>query len=192
MKLKKSQKRVESPPATKPKRLDLNSNQRRVLEKVLALSRSDLSDLMVEVVKWGGSFQPSFCSSQKFFYDPYYVASFLGISPATVDRYTDGFLRIVRREGESARDFRLRKQTFSSPDAPLVSEINSMVGVTPCTYRLISDRIVIFVCLSTTSVRSPDKKLRGLQILLQDMTGISPAKARKIGPLESVRKWDVE
>lgn len=189
MKLKQRPKKVRVLPDQKPKRLDLNSNHRRVLEKVESLSPEMVAEMVAEIEEWGGSLTPSFSQDQPF-YDPSYIASFLGLSLPTVERYTDGFVRIIRREGESAKDFKARKRTFHSPETPLLSRILAQ-NTSPRSYRLISARVLIFVCLSTTSVRSADKRLRDLQHSLQSMSGITPAKARKIGPLEAVRKWDV-
>ncbi len=140
--------------------------------------------------EWGGPLSSAYWDGQPF-YDSSYIASFLGLSLPTVERYTDGFVRIIRRQGESAKAFKARKRTFHSSETPLVSRVGLSQGVSPGSYRLLSGRVVIFVCLSTTSVRSADKRLRDLQHSLQRMSGITPAKARKIGPLEAVRKWDV-
>ena len=72
MKLKRATKNVEKLPTKKPKRLDLNSNHRRVLEGVVQLPAEAIASMMVEVSAWGtGVFQPSLCREGQFFYDPY-------------------------------------------------------------------------------------------------------------------------
>ena len=198
MKIRTIKKRVAEKEVRKPKRVDLNENQ-------LALRRL-IADLAVEeVVYLEGLIHKSLTGSLPSkalrrgvrFYDPNTLQEALGLSPDTAEKYTDGYLRLVRRDDESPEEFYLRKRKANREDAPLVDKTELMEAVSPKTYRLISSRVLLFLLLGPTSVRrvegNPGKqKYAELRKQLSEVSFLKISRPLKIQSNSSVISWTVE
>jgi hypothetical protein len=180
------QRRVEKP-LLKPKRLDLNPGQFAILRRLEGLTPVEARSLVHRALKSGSwKLDPAYQRGAFFFWDPKDLSSFLGWSGPTVEKYTDLFLRIVRREGESAQEFRERKSKANPEEAPLTSSLPGWnPGEAP---RLVSDRIFLFLILAPTQIRG---KNRDLVEFLRAELELPSGKPQKIGPTSPVVKWVV-
>lgn len=188
MKIRRPIQRKAVPPKTKPKRLDLNPRQQALLRKIEGLPREEIVSFEAQVVSRGNWYLgPTYvCPEGHRYYHPTEVALYLGWSAATVENYTDRFLRLVRREGETAKEFRARKGKADRADAPLVSRFKHEVEGT---YRLISARVLMFIVLAPTQVRGEH---RDFIRELRQISALPPGKAQAIGATSSVTRWEVE
>lgn len=190
MKIRRPIQRKAVPPKTKPKRLDLNPRQQALLRKIEGLSQEEVASFEAQVVSRGNWYLgPTYvCPEGDRYYHPTEVALYLGWSAATVENYTDRYLRLVRREGETAKEFRARKAKADRADAPLVSRLKHEVDAEGA-YRLISPRVLMFVVLAPTQVRGEH---RDFIRELRQISTLPPGKAQPIGATSSVTRWEVE
>ena len=191
MKVRRPIQRKVEEPKTKPKRLDLNPRQLMLQGKVAALPVEEVRSFESKAIAHGPwLLRPAYTSPEgDNYYHPEEVALYLGWSSATVDNYTDRFLRIVRREGESAKEFRARKAKARRPEAPLVEDLPDLQPLTEDVFRLISARVLMFIVLAPAQVKGHHRdfirELRG-------MSTLRPGRAQKIGATSPVTRWEVE
>ena len=117
MRFRKNYRRVEVPAVTKPKRTGLNVSQRNLLRFIQELPEDvvkEAEDKIVSATPEG--IYPIF----EGFYDPQSAAEALGWSYSTVSRYMYAYLRIIRREDETAREFWVRQRKADPKEAPLL------------------------------------------------------------------------
>jgi len=194
MKIKKAKKRLVPAPLLKPKRLDLNEHQLALHRLLSELSIEDLVFLEVEI---HSSLPPGVLESRDHFrkglryYTPGDILLATGLSKQTVAKYIDGFLRIVRREGESTEEFNKRKVLADRPDAPLLANLPGVEGVDKYEVRLVSSRVLIFLILAPTQVRGAKPLLTLLRKLLSEASVLQAGRPRPIHKNSSVTSWEV-
>lgn len=195
MRIKKTKKRLVLAPLLKPKRLDLNEHQLALHRLLSEISVGDLVFLEGEIHR---SLPPGVLESRAHFrkglryYTPGDILSATGLSKQTVDKYVHGFLRIVRREGESTAEFNKRKMLADRPDAPLLENLPEVEGVDKFEVRLVSSRVLIFLILAPTQVRgAAAPALKQLRKLLSEASLLQAGRPRPIHQNSSVTSWEV-
>jgi hypothetical protein len=199
MKFRKTQRRVETPAVTKPKRTGLNLQQIALLQQVRDLPAEDIlrAEEAIHEARVGRQLGLTVVGRTTF-YDPRHIAEFLGWSIQTVTRYLYAYLRVIRRDDETAREFRQRRSAADPDAAPLLSTISkgADLGTHPKTYRLVSTRILVWLVMAPTYLKGddPDGKRDVLRQLREDLSagGLKSGKAKKIGANASVTSWEIE
>ena len=193
MRLKKARRRFDTPEVTKPKRTDLNEAQFRVYNRIRTLPNSEILQAELRVLQGGVEGEKLIPVARKgatSFYDPVQVARFLGWSPETVEKYMYLYLRVVRRDDESAAEYRARKLGAAPESAPLLKNFERAPGVDPSkTVRLLSTRILVFLVLAPTYLKGGGQK--ALQDLRSDFeeVGLKSGRAKRILKGSSVVRW---
>lgn len=170
MKVRKAKKRFEPKPKIQPKRNDINSIQRVILNKVQEVPDT-LVDKFEELLKGLG--QGGLEKAPNGFWHPHTIASKMGISPSTVENYIYHYLRVIRRTDENAAQFRQRKYSCKSEECPLDMEMKNGKPI----YRWVSSRVFLWICAGITrpgnkfsnahnleSIRESIKKELGLRL----------------------------
>lgn len=194
-KFRKVRRRVEVPAVKKPKRTGLNLQQLALLERVQGLPPEEIlrAEEVIHKALPGKQLGVTVLGRTTF-YDPHNIAEFLGWSIPTVTRYLYAYLRIIRREGETAKEFRARCQAADPKPAPLLTTISNGadLGTHPKTYRLVSTRILVWLALAPAYLKGDGREvLRNLREELH-AEGLTTGKAKKIGANASVRAWEIE
>jgi hypothetical protein len=196
MKLRKPKRRVAIPAKVQAKRLDLNPAQRIVLRRIKEMPSEQVLLMEGMILSLSGTpyaLVPRFWSEGVSFYDPRQVAGFLGWSHSTIERYMYCYLRIIRREGEAAKDYRLRKRASNPAEAPLIATINPIGHCAPESHRLMSSRMLLFMVMGPTQVKGKDREfIHQLRKRLTEAAHFSAAKAQRIGPNASVTHFELE
>jgi hypothetical protein len=188
MRIQRAKKRVEEAPLLKPKRVDLNEAQLHLQREVSEISLPDLALLEGEVLRAHESLKACSHSGSISFYKPSEIAQCLGLSKQTVEKYADGYLRIVRREQESLEEFRERKLKAHRLDAP--------VGVLPRAdvpedFRVLSSRVLVFLVLAPTQVRGDNPNLKSLRETLSGISQLQACRSLPIHKNSGVTTWQV-
>jgi hypothetical protein len=183
------------------KRVGLNAQQIRVLGSV-----RNLPDAMVALMARQATkiLQLKPCPQNEVNVDPYLFLPEdvvkAGFSTHTISRFTEFLLGIARKPGEHEDSYHDRKELFDHSYAPLVRDSSGKVHTrwrsinfpshSPLPHRLISERLLLFMALGITVVKGnkvPEKKR--LREVLEEISGIKPAKACPISPDDEVRYW---
>jgi hypothetical protein len=182
---------IEVVPKFKPKRLDLNEDQIFLQRKISEASQSEVFSWEEEIQRTlpEGSLPADFVRDGIRFYAPTKVAQVLGVSHPTVNKYTEGYLRIVRREGENPKDFRERRNKTSRPDSPLTSEI--FPSIFHQDSWLISSRVLIFLILAPAQIRTDNPHLRSLRSSLEGRSSLKAGRPLPIHKNSGVTTWEV-
>lgn len=188
MKIRKARKKVEQTPLLKPKRVDLNEAQLHLQRKLSELAIPDLTLLEGEVLRVHDRLKACGHSAGVSFYKPSEIAQCLGLSMQTVVKYTDGYLRIVRREEESVEDFRKRKRKALRSDAPTDTLPKAEV---PEDYRVLSSRVLLFLILAPAQVRGGNPGLKLLRELLSGSSHLQAGRPLPIHKNSGVTTWEV-
>lgn len=179
MKFKKTKKRLEIPAKVKPKRLDLNPNQKVLLEQVRSLSEGQVLSYLEPLQDLGLS--SLWFESLGNFYLPDPVGEALGWSPSTVEKYHYLYHRVVRRGDEAAAAFRSRKASLQSPEAPLFEGV-----------RLISPRAMLFLVLAPAYLRGSGREALRAYRQAMSSQGFRVGKAKTIGVNSATTSWVTE
>lgn len=181
------------PVKVKPKRLDLNEHQLSLQRTISEISTEDLVFLEGEIHR---TLPPGTLNSPLYFrkglryYFPEDVQFATGLSKSSVDKYIDGYLRVVRRKDESSEDFRKRKEFVDRPDAPLLKNLPE-VEPSGKDFRLISSRILIFLVLAPAQIKGDKPNLVVLRKLLSEASALQAGKPKPIHKNSSVTTWEV-
>jgi hypothetical protein len=192
VKITRAKKRVLPEPLLKPKRLDLNEAQLLLQRQVSEISTEDLIFLEGEIhrILPPGALETCFRRKGLRYYRPQDLIQVLGVSEQTFDKYADGYLRLVRREGETPREFYARKVQANRPDAPLVKDLPE--GAEACEdYRLISSRILIFLVLAPAQVKGNKPNFKLLRELLSGCSQLQVGRPLPIHKNSGVTTWEV-
>lgn len=193
MRLKKAKKRITPQPLKlKPKRLDLNEHQISLQRKISEISTEDLISLEGEIHRTfpqGTLSSPIYFRKGLRYYFPEDVQSVTGLSKKTLEKYIEGYLRVVRRQEESSEDFSKRKKLVDRPDAPVVKNVSEEDPSKD--FRLISSRILIFLILAPAQVKGDKPNLRHLRKLLSESSTLQKGSPKPIHRNSSVTTWSV-
>ncbi len=194
MKIKKAKKRIVPLPVKKPKRLDLNEHQLSLQRLISEISTEDLIFLEGEIHRFlppGMLKSPLYFKRGLRFYGVQDVMAVTGLSKQTVDKYVDGYLRIVRREGESAGDFSNRRLLADRPDAPLLKNLPEVEIENKSETRLVSSRVLLFLILAPAQVKGDKPYLEALRKILPESSFLQAGKPTPIHKNSSVKTWEV-
>lgn len=172
MKVRKAKKRFEPKPKLQPKRVDINTHQRTVLDVVYKAEETVLTGfetLLGEVL--GGALQ----KSPTGFWNPESCAYHLGVSPASFENYIMHYLRVVRRTDESAKDYRLRKRSVFTEESPESQSVKPMG-------RTINTRILLWCVIGPTKTGDHEKGHKHLELRekIVETLGLELGSKRKI------------
>ena len=183
------------------KRVGLNAQQIRVLGSV-----RNLPDAMVALMARQATkiLQLKPCPQNEVNVDPYLFLPEdvvkAGFSTHTISRFTEFLLGIARKPGEHEDSYHDRKELFDHSYAPLVRDSSGKVHTrwrsinfpshSPLPHRLISERLLLFMALGITVVKGNKvQEKKRLREVLEEISGIKPAKACPISPDDEVRYW---
>ena len=174
MKVRKAKKRFEPMPETIRKRNDLNNTQLMLLSRVRSVSEEEVSFL---------SSQLSSKKHRNGFYDPLEVSQELGVSRSSIEHYIHCYLRVVRREGEMAKEFSIRKRKSNYDESPLERTPSGF-------FRWASPKIILFCILAPTRVAGNNDRLREIRNNLKEMLEVELGKKSKIKSFEQTHSWE--
>ena len=193
--LKRKRLGTDPTPNLKAKRVDLNEGQLALQRLVENLPVEELVYLEGEIHKIlpPGALETRLRRKGLRFYSPKEVASATGLSLKTVYKYVDGFLRVVRREGETQEDFRKRAVLADRSDAPLLQRLSDFEreGLPAGEIRLISSRVLIFLILAPTGVRGEKPLLENLRKILSESSILDSGRPTPIHRNSNVTTWEI-
>ena len=170
----------------------MNEAQLLLQRQVSEISPEDLIFLEGEIhrVLPQGSLETCFRRKGLRYYRPRDLIQVLGISEQTFDKYADGYLRLVRREGETPQEFYARKVQARRLDAPRVKDLPE--GVEACgDFRLVSSRILIFLVLAPAQVKGDKPNFKMLRELLSGSSHLQAGRPLPIHKNSGVTTWEV-
>jgi len=182
MKVRKAKKRFEPKPKIQPKRNDINSIQRVILNKVQG-GPEGLVGKFEELIKGLG--QERLEKSENGFWHPQTIANSMGMSSNTVENYIYYYLRVIRRTDESAAEFRQRKYSCNSNECPLDMKMENGKPI----YRWVSSRVFLWICAGITR---PGKTWPNAHNLASIRESIQEELGLPIGGTEKIPKHETQ
>jgi len=182
MKVRKAKKRFEPKPKIQPKRNDINSIQRVILNKVQG-GPDGLVDKFEELLKGLG--QEGLEKAPNGFWHPHTIAYKMGMSPNTVENYIYYYLRVIRRTDENAAEFRQRKYSCNSEECPLDMEMENGKPI----YRWVSSRVFLWICAGITR---PGKTWTNAHNLASIRESIKEELGLPLGETEKIPSYETQ